>query len=373
MPLESLGLAALHRLDPERAHRLAIRLLQAGLYPRRPLPPDPLLETTAFGLTFPNPLGLAAGFDKSAEAYAALLDLGFGHVEVGTLTPRRQTGNPRPRVFRLVEDQAVCNRYGFNNDGLKRGLQRLAGRNRSAGIVGINIGINKDSTDPVADYAGAMRDAAEFGDYLAVNVSSPNTPGLRDLQEADRLDGLLKAVTLEGGSAVPILLKISPDVTRPMVVDIVEIAVARGIAGIIVANTTITRPSGLFSPHRKESGGLSGKPLFALSTRVLAWTYLAAAGRTSVIGAGGVDSPETAYAKIRAGASLLQVYTGLIYGGASLVRKICDGLANQLRVDGFSRVVDAVGNEAVAWAAATDGAESGIQTVRECDMTEGEI
>ena len=316
---------------------------------------DHRLAVRAFGLRFPHPVGLAAGFDKSAEAFAPLLASGFGHVEVGTLTPRPQAGNARPRVFRLLEDEALCNRYGFNNDGLEKGLERLRGRDPEAGIVGINLGINKESRDPLGDYAGAIRDAAAQADYLVVNVSSPNTPGLRDLQAADRLDALLAAAIAARDSGVgtgkpPVLLKISPDMTRSMVVEIVDVAAARGVAGLIVANTTVARPAGLRSRFRSETGGLSGKPLFQLATRVLAWTCLAAAGRLVVVGAGGIDGPAAAYAKIRAGASLLQIYTALVYKGPRLIGHIVDGLGRHLERDGHASIADAVGADAELWA-----------------------
>ena len=357
MPLADLLIPLMRRVEPERAHRLAILALRCGLVPRGRLPgTDPVLRSTVFGLAFPNPIGLAAGFDKSAEAHGPLLRLGGGFIEIGTLTPRPQAGNPKPRVFRLEEDQAAINRYGFNNDGLQVGLDRLKGRDRSAGIVGINVGINKDSTDPVGDYAGAIRRAAPLADFLTINVSSPNTPGLRDLQAANQLDELLAAVIDARDIAspkdepVPVLLKIAPDMSRESVDDIVEIVVARGGAGIIVANTTVTRPDDLKNRRSVESGGLSGPPLFALSTRVLAWTYLAANDRIPVVGVGGIDGPKTAYAKIRAGASLVQLYTALIYKGPGLFGTIADGLASCLRADGFSSVSDAIGTDAAHWA-----------------------
>jgi dihydroorotate dehydrogenase len=359
MVLADLMMPLARRIDPERAHRLAIKALKLGLAPRCVGECDPALQSTVFGIEFTNPVGLAAGFDKSAEAPEALLRMGCGFVEVGTLTPRPQSGNPKPRVFRLAEDQGVINRYGFNNDGLEVGLDRMMSRDRDAGIVGINVGINKDSTNQAGDFADAIRRSSSLADYLTVNISSPNTPGLRDLQAGDQLDGLLDAVinardTATGkGAPPPVLLKIAPDLTRDMIEEIVEIAVARGVAALIVANTTVTRPEGLKSSTQVEAGGLSGPPLFQLSTQVLAWAYIATAGRIPIIGAGGVVGPETAYAKIRAGASLVQLYTALIYKGPGLFRAITVGLGAQLRNDGFVNIADAVGIDAARWADGT--------------------
>jgi dihydroorotate dehydrogenase len=362
MSLVDLMVPLARCLDPERAHRLAILALKFGLLPReRRIASDPILRTKVIGLEFPNPIGLAAGFDKSAEASAPLLGLGCGFIEIGTLTPRPQAGNPKPRVFRLAQDQAAINRYGFNNDGLDIGLDRLRNRDRSTGIVGINVGINKDSTDQFGDFAMAIERSAPLADYLTVNVSSPNTPGLRDLQAADQLDILLKAVidARDAGSArgeyPPLLLKIAPDLTREMVGEIVDIAVDRGVSGIIVANTTSSRPNDLASASQDEVGGLSGAPLFELSTRVLAWAYIAAAGRLPIIGAGGVDGPESAYAKLRAGASLVQLYTALIYKGPGLFRATAEGLADRLRSDGHSNVADVIGIDAARWAEENTG------------------
>jgi dihydroorotate dehydrogenase len=362
MTLTDLMMPLARRLDPELAHRLAIQTLRLGLVPRpKRTVNDRILQADVFGIAFPNPIGLAAGFDKSAEVPTQLLGLGCGFVETGTLTPRQQAGNPKPRVFRLPEDQAVINRYGFNNDGLEVGLSRLRDRDRNAGIVGINVGINKDSADQAGDYAEAIRKSAGLAEYLTVNVSSPNTPGLRDLQAADQLDGLLDAV-VQARDAVtkettrpPILLKIAPDLSRKMVHEIIDIAVARRVSGVIVANTTTTRPADLKSPNSGEAGGLSGAPLFALSTQVLAWAYIASAGRIAIVGAGGVDGPETAYAKIRAGASLVQLYTALIYKGPGLFTTIIDGLGKRLRRDGYNNVANAVGVDAAEWA---DGSSS---------------
>ncbi len=362
MPLADLMMPLVRCLDPERAHRLAIHALRLGLAPRAPLPgADPSLRTEVFGLEFPNPVGLAAGFDKSAEAWAPLLGLGCGFIEIGTLTPRPQVGNPKPRVFRLSEDEAAINRYGFNNDGLDVGLGRLRNRDRSAGIVGINVGINKDYEDQAGDFAFAIGRAAPLADYLTVNVSSPNTPGLRDLQAADQLAALLSGVIKARDAASdpenrpPLLLKIAPDLSRDMVHDIVEISAGHGVAAIIVANTTLGRPEGLKSRHRGEAGGLSGAPLFHHSTQVLAWAYLAAASRMPIVGAGGVDGPDTAYAKLRAGASLVQIYTALIYKGPTLFRAVTEGLARRIEIDGHASVRDVVGLDAERWAKESAG------------------
>ena len=356
MSLADLALPLIRYLDPERAHRIAIGALKLGLGPNVRATPDPILATNIFGMDFSNPIGLAAGFDKSVEAIGPLLQLGAGFIEVGTLTPRAQTGNPKPRVFRLTEDQAAINRYGFNNDGLDIGLVRLAEQSRSAGIVGINVGINKDSDDQVSDFATATRQATPFADYLTVNVSSPNTLGLRDLQDADQLDYLLDAVVtaradVTGTAKVPpLFLKIAPDVDRSTVERIVRTAINRAADGLVVANTTIGRPNTLKSPYRGEAGGLSGRPVFALSTKVLAWAYLCADGELPVVGVGGVDDADTAYAKIRAGASLVQLYTGLIYKGPGLFRSIAVGLAERLRRDKLTNVADAIGLDAEIWA-----------------------
>jgi dihydroorotate dehydrogenase len=329
------GLAALARpllfgLDPERAHRLAITALR--LKGGAPPSPDPLLAVEAFGLAFPNPLGIAAGFDKNAEAPDGLLGLGFGFAEVGTLTPLAQAGNRRPRLFRLPRDEALINRLGFNNDGYAAAHTRLAAR-RKLGIIGVNIGPNRDSLDRVADYARGIATFSDVASYFTINVSSPNTPALRDLQKKDSLDGLLARI-MDAREACaarrPILLKIAPDVDLAALDDIVAIARARRIDGMIVSNTTIARPPGLADPAAREAGGLSGRPLFELSTRLLAQTYLRVEGAFPLIGCGGVDSAASAYAKIRAGATLVQLYTGLIYRGPSIIDEILVGLRARL-------------------------------------------
>ena len=321
--------ALLRLLDPERAHRLTIAALKAAPLPHAPAD-DPALAVEAFGLRFPNPLGMAAGFDKNAEVYNPLLRLGFGFAEIGTVTPLAQPGNPRPRIFRLEQDEAVINRLGFNGEGHAPALERLR-REMPAGIVGVNIGANKDAADRVADYVAGIKAFAGVASYFTVNVSSPNTPGLRDLQGEAALDELLARV-LEArdaaGTGKPVLLKIAPDLTLGGLDGVVRIARARKIDGMIVSNTTISRPASLMSRKLAlEAGGLSGKPLFALSTAMLAAAFLRVEGQFPLVGAGGVGSAQAALAKIRAGATLLQLYSALVYRGPGLVREIKRGLA----------------------------------------------
>jgi dihydroorotate dehydrogenase len=330
--LFDLALPFARLMDPENAHRLAIRAL-ACLPPRAPEPDDARLKVEAFGLSFPNPVGLAAGFDKEAEVPDAMLGAGFGFVEVGTITPRPQPGNPRPRNFRLTEDRAVINRYGFNSGGHGPAKGRLAARKGRPGILGVNVGANKETVDRTADYVAGIEAFAGLADYFTANVSSPNTPGLRDLQEEKALDDLL-ARTIEArdrhAPGVPLLLKIAPDLALPHLDGVVEVARRRRIDGLIVSNTTISRPAGLRSPQKGETGGLSGRPLFAPSTRMLAETYVRADGAFPIVGVGGIDSVETAIAKIEAGASLIQLYSGLVYEGLGLVPRIKSGLLSRL-------------------------------------------
>ena len=329
----------LFRLDPERAHDLTLAALAAGLGPRG-RPDDPILATTVAGLALANPLGLAAGFDKDARVPAAMLRMGFGFVEIGTVTPRPQVGNPRPRVFRLVAERAVINRLGFNNGGVAAAVARLAAR-RPAGIVGVNIGANKDSVDRVADYAFCARAARGVADYLSVNVSSPNTPGLRGLQDPGELAALIAAVRSEA-EARPVFVKVAPDLDGAAIDGIARVAIDGGVAGLIVSNTTLARP-GISS---SEAGGLSGAPLFAPSTEVLRRFARATGGRLALIGVGGIASAVDAYAKIRAGASAVQLYTALVYHGPALVPRLKTDLAALLRRDGFGSVADAVGVDA---------------------------
>jgi dihydroorotate dehydrogenase len=343
----------LRRLPAEAAHNLTVRALQAGLgrliidrAAREPEPP--VLAQRVWGLDFPNPVGLAAGFDKDARVPEAMRALGFGFVEVGTVTPRPQPGNPRPRLFRLEEDQAIINRMGFNSGGLDAAIDRLHRRTRT-GVIGVNLGKNRDSRDAVADYSEGIRRASEVADYLVVNVSSPNTPGLRDLQRRASLRALLTPLIRtrdESRRRVPLLVKIAPDLGPEERADIAAVALAAGIDGLVVSNTTVDRPSGLTSPYARESGGLSGRPLFAISTAVLADMYRLTNGRLPLIGVGGVANAAEAYEKIRAGASLVQVYTALVFGGPRLVTDIKAGLAEVLRAAGFSSVAEAVGSAA---------------------------
>ncbi len=338
------------RLPPETAHRAAILGLKLAP-PRSAGRSDPRLAVSALGLAFPNPLGLAAGFDKNAEVPGAMLRLGFGFVEVGTLTPRPQPGNARPRLFRLSEDGAVINRFGFNNEGYDRAQARL--ERRTAGLIGVNVGANKDAADRVADYALGVKTFAPIADYLAINVSSPNTPGLRDLQRREALDALLaRAVEAREATAPrrPLLVKIAPDLDDRELDDIVAIALARRIDGLIVSNTTIARPATLRSAHRGESGGLSGRPLFSPSTRLLAQAYLRLGGAIALIGCGGVEDPATALAKIEAGANLVQLYTSLALKGVGVVAEILDGLTRMVEERGAATLAAFTGSSAREWA-----------------------
>ena len=339
----------LRRLPPEMAHRAAVRALAQEWLPAAAGSDDKILNIQVWGRDFPNPIGMAAGFDKNAEAYDGLLRQGFGFVEVGSITPRPQPGNPKPRMFRLPEDEAIINRLGFNSEGLAAAEARLRRRARNpVGIVGINLGKNRDSNDAAADYALGVATLAAYADYLVINVSSPNTPGLRALQEAGALRQLVQRVR-EARAATklspppPLLLKIAPDLTAEDRQDIAEVALATGIEGLIIGNTTISRPAGLRGARRSETGGLSGRPLFPLATDTLRDMYRLTAGRLPLIGVGGIASGADAYVKIRAGASLVQLYTALIYQGPALVPRIKRELADQLRRDGFARLADAVG------------------------------
>jgi len=348
--LENLGLKALHKLDPEAAHGLSIKALQLGLTPAPGPITSPRLRTTLAGLDLPNPVGLAAGFDKNAQALSPLSKAGFGFIEVGAATPRPQPGNPKPRLFRLSEDRAAINRFGFNNDGMDVIAARLNKRS-SSGIVGLNLGANKDSTDKARDFATVLKQCGESIDFATVNVSSPNTEKLRDLQGKAALSALLKGVLetrSELSRPLPVFLKIAPDLNEAELDDIAAVALETGIDGIITTNTTLDR-TGLSSAHREEKGGLSGAPLFEKSTRVLAGLSQRLEGALPLIGVGGVGSADQAYAKIAAGASALQLYTALVYGGLSLVQEIVTGLEQQLKRDGFETVAAAVGHKRGAW------------------------
>ena len=343
----------LRALDPEDAHTLAIKALRF-IPGGRPGMDAPELAQRAFGLDFPNPVGLAAGFDKNAQAPDAMLRAGFGFVEVGTVTPRPQTGNPRPRLFRLESDQGVINRLGFNNEGAAAVLARLQRRAGRRGIVGVNIGANRDSPDRAADYARLIATFAPVAGYFTVNVSSPNTPGLRDLQQAAALDDLLGRVlearaALRANAAPPVLLKIAPDLTLSDLDDVVGVARKHRVDGMIVGNTTISRPGSLRDRQTaKQAGGLSGRPLFKLSTRMLAETFVRAEGAFPLIGAGGVDSGAAAIAKIKAGAALLQLYTGLVYRGIGLVAEIKGDLVAALKRGNRRSLAAMTGSDAAA-------------------------
>ncbi|MEL6682134.1 MAG: quinone-dependent dihydroorotate dehydrogenase [Pseudomonadota bacterium] len=346
--LEQIGLTALRQIDPEKAHGFALKALNVGLGPREgPVTSDRLRATVA-GLDLPNPIGLAAGFDKNATALTALAKTGFGFLEVGAATPRPQPGNPRPRLFRLAQDQAAINRFGFNNDGMEAIADRLAGR-QSGTVIGLNLGANKDSVDRAADFATVLTHCGASVDFATVNVSSPNTEKLRELQGkaalAALLDGVMAARS-EMAKPIPVFLKIAPDLTSDEIAEVAEVANESGISAIIATNTTLDRDD-LHGPDKAEAGGLSGQPLFEKSTRVLA--ELAGLTDLPIIGVGGVGSAEQAYQKIRAGASAVQLYTALVYSGLSLVGDIARGLDQLLARDGFDTVADAVGSGRSDW------------------------
>lgn len=354
--LFDLARPIIHALDAETAHVMTVKALKIA--PALPCAPEnPSLATTLFGLTFPNPVGLAAGFDKNAEVYAGTLGLGFGFVEVGGVTPLPQPGNPRPRVFRLTEDEAVINRYGLNSEGMEAVAARLARRGHGHGIVGVNLGANKESADRAADYAVLARRLAPLADFLTINVSSPNTPGLRDLQAESALDDLV-ARTLEardeaikGQKKTALLVKIAPDLTLAELDGMIAVALKRGIDGLVISNTTVARPGTLINAARSETGGLSGRPLFAPSTRLLAQAFLRIENRIPLVGVGGIESAETAWTKISAGASLIQFYTAMVYKGPGLVRQVTEGLAAKLQATGMTSIRQAVGQGAQALAA----------------------
>ncbi len=347
---ERTGLAALRCLDPETGHRLAIRALQLGLTPQPGPVTSPRLRTRLAGLDLPNPVGLAAGFDKNAEALVPLSRSGFGFIEVGAVTPRPQPGNPRPRLFRLPGDRAAINRFGFNNDGMEAVAARLARRPKDA-VIGLNLGANKDSADRAGDYARVLARCGEWLDFATVNVSSPNTERLRDLQGKAALTALLRGVMETRNRLprpIPIFLKIAPDLTEAELQDIADVARDTGLDAIIATNTTLDR-TGLHGPHAGETGGLSGAPLFEKSTRVLARLSVMTEGAMPLIGVGGIGSAEDAYAKIRAGACAVQLYTALVYGGITLAAEIARGLDHLLQRDGFASVAEAVGTGREDW------------------------
>ncbi|MGR3322571.1 MAG: quinone-dependent dihydroorotate dehydrogenase [Pseudooceanicola sp.] len=348
---ERLGLAALHRVDPETGHTLALKALRAGAVPLPGFVSSPRLRTVVAGLQLPNPVGLAAGFDKNAEALAPLSRAGFGFIEVGAVTPRPQPGNPRPRLFRLSEDRAVINRFGFNNDGMEAVRDRLAARPRDA-VIGLNLGANKDSEDRMADFAKVLEHCGTYLDFATVNVSSPNTEKLRDLQGKDALAQLLAGVMRARDGLIrplPVFLKIAPDLDGAGLADVAEVAMTTGVDGIIATNTTLSR-EGLRTPGAADiAGGLSGAPLFQRSTRVLAHLSHLTDGKLPLIGVGGISSPEDAYAKICAGASAVQLYSALVYHGMSLGAEIARGLDKLLLRDGFENVAQAVGCQREEW------------------------
>ena len=339
-------------VDPEMAHRLAVQgVAAAGLLPHR-VHDDPRLACRVLGLTFANPVGLAAGFDKNATVIDATLGAGFGFTEVGTLTPRPQAGNPRPRVFRLPADYAVINRMGFNNDGFDAAEGRLKKR-RPHGIVGVNIGANRDSANRVADYVAGVTRFAPLSDYIAINISSPNTPGLRDLQEREAVGGLIAAIVAarrDAGTPVPILLKLAPDLDQAELEAIARAAIDNGIEGLIVTNTTLARDGLSDARVAAEAGGLSGRPLFHRSTAILARLRKFVGRRLVLVGVGGIDSAETAWEKMAAGADLIQVYTGMVYEGIGLAAEITAGLSRRLEREKIASISEIVGSQADRWA-----------------------
>ena len=339
----------LFALDAERAHNLAIQALKLGLVPARRIKPDPALAVDMLGLHFANPLGLAAGFDKNAQAVDALAGLGFGFVEVGSLTPLAQEGNPKPRLFRLAQDRAVINRFGFNNQGHAAALPRLQSRKVNC-VLGVNVGANKDAADRMADYALGLERFNDVADYLTVNISSPNTPGLRTLQSRAELETLLSRISQTRAKLAnpkPVFLKIAPDLETAELEDIARLTEGGAVQGILLSNTTITRPDSLRSLAKSETGGLSGKPLFELSTRKLA--QLAKLTKLPLIGVGGVSDADTDWEKLRAGASLIQLYSALTYGGPELVAQILTGLSARLRREGFTHISQVTGTGLADW------------------------
>ncbi|MFY1707337.1 quinone-dependent dihydroorotate dehydrogenase [Tritonibacter scottomollicae] len=347
---EKLALAVMHRLDPETAHGLSIKALKSGLTPSPGPVTSPRLKTEIAGLSLPNPVGLAAGFDKNAEALSALTQAGFGFIEVGAATPRPQPGNPKPRLFRLSEDRAAINRFGFNNEGMETVGARLAQRPKN-GVIGLNLGANKDSDDRAQDFTRVLSHCGAHLDFATVNVSSPNTEKLRDLQGKAALSALLAGVmeAREGlDRPIPVFLKIAPDLDETGLDDIADVARESGIDAVIATNTTLAR-DGLKSAQRDEMGGLSGAPLFEKSTRLLAQLSTRLDGAVPIIGVGGISSAEDAYAKIRAGASAVQFYTALVYGGLSLAAEIANGLDGLLARDGHDSVAQAVGTDRATW------------------------
>jgi dihydroorotate dehydrogenase len=350
--LFGLGQALLQAIDPESAHDIAVKSLELGLYPRAEVPDDRRLAQTVVGLDFANPVGMAAGFDKNARVPRQLLAMGFGFVEVGTLTPLAQRGNAGTRIFRSAPDHAIINRLGFNNEGQAAALARL--QDRPWGIVGVNVGAGRDSEDRIADYVTGIERMAQVASYLTVNISSPNTPGLRDLQAPVALDDLLKRVQAARQALPhkpPLLVKLAPDLADADLPEVVGIIQAHGVDGIIVSNTTLSREGvGGTLAFARESGGLSGRPLFARSTRMLARVYQLTQGKLPLIGVGGIDSGEAALAKIEAGATLFQLYTGLVFEGPGLIGRIKRALIEAMATDGFAGLTPLIGRRAAEWA-----------------------
>jgi len=336
------GTKALHAFPPEMAHQLSLKALKAGLVPTPHIVPDPILRTRLAGMALPNPVGLAAGYDKNGAVIDPLLGLGFGFVECGAVTPRPQTGNPKPRVFRLTQDQAVINRMGFNNAGLVALKAKLSARLGRSGIVGVNLGANKDSTDRTEDYVISLAALDGLADFFTVNISSPNTPGLRALQSKAALDDLLIRV-MKAKRTAPVFLKVAPDLRDEDLADIAASVIENKIDALVVSNTTIDRADTLTSPDRAEGGGLSGRPLFERSTALLKAFAKTLDGKVPMVGVGGIENAGTAYAKIRAGATAVQFYSAMVYQGPGLVTEINRGLAERLKADGFASVADAVG------------------------------
>lgn len=346
----------LYALDPEQAHELTLKSLETGIY-SRPAPDDARLGVKVWGLNFPNPLGVAAGFDKDARVPGAVLGMGFGHAEIGTVTPRPQDGNPRPRVFRLIRDRALINRLGFNNAGHAAALACLQ-RSRPSGVVGINVGANKDASDWAADYVAGVRAFYDVASYFTVNISSPNTPGLRDLQAPAALNELVGRVLqaradmmAAGKPRRPVVVKLAPDIAEDDLEPITKVLQACGVDGIAVSNSTLARERLQDTVLAKESGGISGRPLFHRSTAVLARVHVLTGGRIPLIGIGGIDSGATAIAKLEAGATLLQLYTGLVYEGPGLLARIKQDMVACLQRDKVARISDLTGRRALAWAA----------------------
>jgi dihydroorotate dehydrogenase len=343
--LSSAALPLLRLLDPERAHVLALQALAWGLGPHQAKLDHPALAMQVFGRRFGNPIGLAAGFDKNAEATPALMRMGFGFVETGSVTPLPQPGNPRPRIFRLTEDRAVINRLGFNNLGLAVYVRNLATLSERAVPLGANVGINKQGADPVRDYPALIEAVKTLVDYAVINVSSPNTPGLRDLQSEHQLRSILQAVATVADRP-PILVKIAPDLSEEGLASVIETCVQQNVQGLIVGNTTISRPPGLTSPHAREAGGLSGKPLLALSNAILARAFILSRGRLVLIGTGGISTGRDVLTKIQAGASLVQLYTAFAYHGPALIPRLKTELLAALRNDRIDTLQDAIGTRA---------------------------